>query len=414
MTNTITNRWSAALRTIGLLIAATIVLCGAGRAQSDSKPIVVAHYMPWYATKSFSGAWGWHWTMNHYNPDNVVAGRPDAASRYRPLIGLYDSNDLDVLRCQVLQMKLAGIQGVMIDWYGNDDFNDFGVNNRNSLQMIRAIASARMKYAIVYEDSTVPKEIAGGLIAAADAVGHGRRLMQWMEQNMFSSPAYLKLGGRPVLLVFGNPYYSDDQYQQMFSVLPDKPLLFTQCFPGSRSFPESGAGDFDWPLPSGGTRYALDQQQQFLARMSSWPLAIACAFPRFDDIYAEAGVGKSWGHVDDNDGQTYVETLTSALKSNARIVQLVTWNDYGEGTGIEPTVEYGYRDLETTQRLTRELVDPDLRYSAADLRFPIAWYELKKRYDGSATMCAKLDAIYAEAAAGDVRRAEARLRQVAR
>jgi len=26
------------------------------------------------------------------------------------------------------------------------------------------------------------------------------------------------------------------------------------------------------------------------------------------------------------------------------MVQIATWNDWGEGTGIEPTAEFGYRD----------------------------------------------------------------------
>lgn len=33
------------------------------------------------------------------------------------------------------------------------------------------------------------------------------------------------------------------------------------------------------------------------------------------------------------------------------MVQIATWNDWGEGTGIEPTVEFGNRDLLTIQRL---------------------------------------------------------------
>lgn len=34
-----------------------------------AEPRLLAHYMPCYAAKDVSGAWGWHWTMNHFNPE---------------------------------------------------------------------------------------------------------------------------------------------------------------------------------------------------------------------------------------------------------------------------------------------------------------------------------------------------------
>ena len=39
------------------------------------RKLVLAHYMPWYESKAVSGRWGWHWTMNKFQPDKVVQGR---------------------------------------------------------------------------------------------------------------------------------------------------------------------------------------------------------------------------------------------------------------------------------------------------------------------------------------------------
>ena len=38
---------------------------------SSSDTRILVHYMPWYQTPSVSGYWGWHWTMNHFNPDSL-------------------------------------------------------------------------------------------------------------------------------------------------------------------------------------------------------------------------------------------------------------------------------------------------------------------------------------------------------
>ena len=160
-----------------------------------TKALLIAHYMPWFSAPPISPQWGWHWTMSRYHPDQLANGQPEIASHYTPLIGPYDSSDPDVLRCQVMQMKLAGIDGIAVDWYGNDEFLDYGVSNRNTERLLPIIETAKMHFAICYEDQTVPKEIAGGVFPESDAVLHEQRLMTWMQTHFFSSPAYLKLHG---------------------------------------------------------------------------------------------------------------------------------------------------------------------------------------------------------------------------
>jgi hypothetical protein len=88
----------------------------------------MAHYMPWYQSPAVMGAWGWHWTMDHFNPNQKDAdGQPSIASHHPPLTGPYDSSDDALLEYQVLLMKLSGIDGVIVDWYGFEDFQDYGL-----------------------------------------------------------------------------------------------------------------------------------------------------------------------------------------------------------------------------------------------------------------------------------------------
>ncbi len=371
------------------------------------KRLILAHYMPWFQAKPYSPAWGWHWTMNHYDPDRTVhGGHQEIASHYTPLIGPYDSGDPDTLRCQVLLMKLSGIDGVIIDWYGNDDFLDYGINNKSTLALLPVLQQAGLKFAICYEDQTVPKEISGGVFRKEDAVAHGQKLMEWMQAHFFSSPAYVKQGGRPVLLSFGKPYYSDAEWNEIFSVLPQKPLYFTE----SRvQAPTAAVGGFDWPAPHGGTDAALAESAAFYGRFQSSPLFIPAAFPRFDDIYAAAGVGPSYGQIDDRDGRTYAETLTRALQSAAPLIQIVTWNDWGEGTQIEPSAEHGFRDLEATQNLHRRYLNPAFAPTPADLRLPIAWYKLCRQNAGNPTVRARLEKFFPLIAAGKTAQARALL-----
>ncbi len=51
---------------------------------------------------------------------------------FYPLIGPYASSDKAVIEYQLLLMKYAGIDGVLIDWYGSFDVNDYGPNLKNT------------------------------------------------------------------------------------------------------------------------------------------------------------------------------------------------------------------------------------------------------------------------------------------
>ena len=337
---------------------------------APEKPLILAHYMPWYAAKPVSKEWGWHWTMGKLNPD-----KGERASHYRPLMGLYDSGDPDAVECHVLLMKFAGIDGVIVDWYGNLDHYDYLANHRNTQLMFRTAQRAGLKYCVVYEDQTVPRLVEGGKFGKDDAVAQGKKLMEWVDRNWFRSPSYLKIGGRPVFLVFGPQYYKSPDWEQMFAGLSPKPAFFTLHH---RREPALGA--YDWPLPRGGDEGNAKERAGFFERAKSWPAFIPVAYPRFHDYYKEAGVHDSWGRLEDRGGRTFEWTLKEALESKAAVVQLATWNDWGEGTMIEPSVEFGYRDLETIQRLRRRYRAKAVPYTTSDLRLPMRLYKLRKAY----------------------------------
>jgi hypothetical protein len=215
---------------------------------------------------------------------------------------------------------------VIIDWYGTDSNLDYGTNHRNAQHLIKFLCQAQLRFAVMYEDQTVPKLIAGKVISEADSVQHGRQTMQWLSQNWFSIANYLKLSARPVFMVFGPQYYKDSDWTAMFAALPQAPMFVTLKNPHG---PACGA--FSWPEPGGGSAESARKLDQYYLRPKSWQLNIPAAYPRFHDIYAEAGVHPSWGMIEDAGGSTYRDTLSRAVRSGQPVVQLVTWNDWGEG-----------------------------------------------------------------------------------
>lgn len=331
-------------------------------------PVVLAHYMPWYETKEVSGKWGWHWTMNHFNPENLKKGRREIASKLYPLIGPYDSSDPDALECQVLLMKFAGIDGAMIDWYGIEDVYDYAIIHKNTLKMISALKKAGLKFAITYEDQTLPNLIKYKKVEEDNAVEHGVSVVNWVAKNWFKDPAYVRLNGKPVLNVFGPQFFKPDQWKV---ILQGHHVVFY----GVNDNFGFADGGFSWPYPKGGLANTEDFYEN---KTKKWKSFMAGAYPRFVDIYEEAKVHDSWGTIPDNDGKTFEKTLEMAVASKSPIIQIATWNDWGEGTSIEPSVEYGYRDLERLQAMAKKSRGKNFAYTPADLRLPVRLYLSRK------------------------------------
>ncbi len=350
---------------------------------AEPEKLMLAHYMPWYGTKEVSGQWGWHWTMNHFNPDQLKQdGQRDAASHDYPLIGLYDSGDDHALECQVLLMKLAGLDGVIIDWYGTSAANDYAVIHANTRKLIPWLKKAGLRFALCYEDQAIGQM----KLEAGEDVKQGLLDLQWAEQHWFSDESYLKQNGRPVLLVFGPQHLKRAQWDQLRAALPSKPMIF--------GLPHLAKvhgmdGCYGWPPVSGGKTISPEQWHQEIdalyARGKAGEAVIASVFPGFEDIYKQAGVHDSYGSIAPRSGQTFTESLDMAMKSSSTLIQIATWNDYGEGTVIEPTRNHGYRYLEMLQRKTAP------KFRVADLRLPVMLYQLRKRSAGDAELARELD-----------------------
>jgi hypothetical protein len=383
--------------------------------QGASKPLMV-HYMPWFISKPYSGYWGYHWTMNYFNPDLVApSGRQEIASWYYPLIGPYDSLDPAVLEYHVLLMKLGGIDGVIVDWYGMDNFDDYALNNQRTLALFNYTQKAGLAFSLCYEDATIKSEINGGFITASDAVAHAEQTMLYAQTNFFTNASFLRFSNAPVLLNFGPQYFTTNaDWTHIFSSLnaTNQPAFFTE----DNRLPV-GSGAFDWPpmaLSGGGTNTLTPAELQgylvsFEQKATAWPGFISSAFPRFHDIYAQAGAGPSFGYLDDANGVTLTNTLSRALTNNSAIVQVVTWNDFGEGTIVEPTVDYGYRDLGIIQGFRRQYLDTNFSYDTNDLAAALQVYNLRKQYGTSPAISAELDRIFTNLVTGKLSLATSQL-----
>lgn len=117
-------------------------------------------------------------------------------------------------------------------------------------------------------------------------------------------------------------------------------------------------GNFGWPGgsalfdPSPTTSTVVTNfHNTFYTGATAFTPIMGSAFPMFKDYYTEgsapgAAVESWWGvNVSDLDGQTLQLGLSRATANNAHSVQIATFNDWQEGTAIEPSYEKGFKYL---------------------------------------------------------------------
>ncbi|MBP1223174.1 glycoside hydrolase family 71/99-like protein [Flavobacterium sp. 1355] len=343
---------------------------------------IYVHYMPWFETKESSAdkKWGYHWTMANKNPDIIGANNQrEIASYYYPLIGPYHSGDKNVIENHLLLMKYSGIDGVLIDWYGTYDVYDYRMVKENTEQLIAMLDKVGLEYAIVYEDRVTKSAVDAG--KAISVTSAAKTDLAYMQNNYFDDKNYIKVNGKPLLLNFGPiVLQTPAEWTNVFNTLTTKPTFIT-LWDQSVEAGENASGEYAWVYKNNTylTNFYTNTKPKF-------SVAIGSAYPGFKDFYAEGGGGAAIGWtIEHNDGATLDETLTMAKNANLSYLQLITWNDFGEGTMFEPTVEFGYTYIEKVKAFagvkSSENIFPDIS----------KLYDLRVQKSGNPDIQKKLD-----------------------
>jgi hypothetical protein len=363
---------------------------------------VYMHYMPWFETPATLGgsSWGYHWRFNNRNPNIVDAtGKRQIASHYYPLIGPYASRDPDVIEYHLLLMKLSGVDGVMIDWYGVAGTNgDIGHLLTSSNAIIDQVDDFGLKFGVVLEDrfSTVSSS------NLTPDIEKGKANVAYLRDHYFDNPSYIRQNAAadPLVGVFGPiRFQSPAQWTDILAEAGEDVDFNTLWYEMS----DAGAnadGEHAWIYEEENLDNHLTHQSNFYrVRAPNLGTAGGVAYPGFNDYYAEGGVGNVVPfEIPHNGGQTLYAVLDLAeqYSNNVDFLQLATFNDFGEGTMFEPTIETGFEYLKTIQEFT------GVSYGEAELQLVYRLYLARKEYADNVSIQENLDAVAGLLAALDI------------
>lgn len=356
-----------------------------GSSQERTKLVdkhVYMHYMPWFDSPEYHSGWQGHWSMANMDPNVIiddVTGKREIASHYYPLIGAYDSQDPDVIEYHLLLMKHCGIDGILMNWYGTIGTNgDIDVLLENSNTIVDASEALDMDFSVIMEDRFVGTE--NGL----NPVDYVYINIEYLKENYFTRPNFIRTEeNKPFFGIFGPlEISSESDWNYALSAAGEEVIFLPLFWDKNRVGPAAGGG-YDWVLEDG-----IEASNYFYQSVAPiLDFSMGCAYSGFNDFYEEGGWGTDLFTLDPEDGELFHQTLQLA-KDNADDIdalQLITWNDFGEGTMLEPTYEFGFEYLTLLQSQL------GVSYGEYELQQIYRLYQLRKTHHTNDEIQAQLD-----------------------
>ena len=244
----------------------------------------------------------------------------------------YKSTDPDQVHRQIEDMISRGIDGVIVDWYGPGNFED----QATQLVMHEAEKHPGFSFAIMI-DAGAMGESGCDNCSPQDALAH---LLQYVEKTYFPSPAYLNIGGQPIVTNFNvDRQYGVDWIQANAALKIPPRFLFQDTEGFSHAMSD---GSYSWVMPQF-PNYGIDYLVNFYDTGMAFAQkeTMGAVYKGFNDALAAWGSGRV---MDQQCGQTWLRTFSQIdhlYNSDRQLpyLQLVTWNDYEEGTEMESGID---------------------------------------------------------------------------
>jgi glycoprotein endo-alpha-1,2-mannosidase len=315
--------------------------------------LVLAVHYTWYGTPGGpTGRWR-HWNharlemprgrvVGFHDPRREAApGRLALGAAHYPLDGPYDSTDVALIRAQLGAAREGGLDGFAVSWWGRESRD-----GRALSLLFREARDTGLVLAPYYETGELWRRGAAGV--AADLVAlldrHG------------TEPGWLRVGGAPVVFLYASHRLRPHEWDGVRARLDGA---------GRRLFLVADVPRLEWLAARPGWLQRFDALHVYTpvtflaagrdllatygalaaqARAARRPFVPAVA-PGFDDRrIRDPGVA-----VDRANGDTYARTWQAALATDPAWVLVATWNEWHEGSEIEPSREHGRRYLDLTR-----------------------------------------------------------------
>jgi hypothetical protein len=301
---------------------------------------VLAFYYTWYGRPGPDGK-ARHWGEVKADQHWI------AKSTHYPAKGAYDSHDPAIIDYHIGLAKGCGIDAFIATWWAQGDFHD------QAFAKFLERAEKKGFEATVYWE-TVPGE---GQAKIERAIND----LVYVLRKYGGHPAFLKLNGKPVIFVYGRVMgqvelsewpeiitKARESYGKDFLLIADGYREdYARLFDGVHTYNPCG-----WVAGKKPDELAALSRKEFaqdvtLARAQG-KVSCLTVIPGYDDTK----VRKPGLDAERQGGETYRVLWEQAIAANPDWVLITSWNEWHEGSEIEPSWEDGDKYVEMTRHCT--------------------------------------------------------------
>ncbi|HEV2276960.1 MAG TPA: hypothetical protein VGS02_02220 [Acidobacteriaceae bacterium] len=251
----------------------------------------------------------------------------------------YSSHDPATVENQIRKAQAMGLTAFVMDWYGD---REPWIDQSYAL-LQKTAAQLNFHVAIMYDETEQETGATDETIADLTAFRD-----HYLAPTAPGHEAYLTYQGRPVVFVFSHGGYTDwNQVRKALDKWSPAPFLIQENLP--HKYADAFEGDYAWinPGPDGwapdGSHWGKGYLADFYSTMvKKYPdkIIVGGAWSQFGDVKASWSLNR---HISPRCGQTLRDTFNLwrnyfPAKQTMPFLLIETWNDYEEGTALEPGI----------------------------------------------------------------------------